>query len=417
VVDDSNEAAVLAACILDEDALGTVSSTLVERDFYKEQHRMIWRAIQTVVSNGERVDVLSVINLLRGKQALTRAGGASYISSLLDSLPDVANVMQYAKEVKGESTSRDLVRIGRGMMDETSDPTGRMETAFGLLSDLSNSSVATREVLIGDVAAGIVARVSSGVDVQDGVKTGFDGLDDPLGGLSGGDYIILAARPSIGKSAFALQVGTSVAKRNHSVLYVSPEMTEAQLTQRMLSVESGVAYKKISKPSSMTESEKLAVVEAYERTRTLPLVIDDSPDQTVALLRLKARRMKSKTGLDLIIVDYLQLLCAGDDSKEEVTGISKALKGIAKTFDVPVLAVSQLSRAMMYQNRKRPELTDLRGSGQLEQDADSVLFLWHPTSAKDKIEVFIEKNRSGELGAEEFHFDSDTTKFISKGAW
>ena len=413
---DDNEIAVLAACILSEDALSTASSLLVERDFYKEQHRIIWRAVQTLVLDNEPVDVLSVINLLRGKQALTRAGGASYVASLMDQLPDAANVMHYAKEVKGASTSRDLTRIGRGMMDETIDPTGRMETAFGLLSDLSNSSVTTRETLIGDVAAGIVARVSSGVDVQDGVKTGFDGLDEPLGGLSGGDYLILAARPSIGKSAFALQVGTSVAKRNHPVLYISPEMTEAQLTQRMLSAESAVSYKKISKPSSMTESERTAVLEAYERTRTLPLVIDDSPDQNVMEVRLKARRMKAKTGLDLIIVDYLQLLCAGDDNKEEVTAISKALKGIAKTVDVPILAVSQLSRAMTYQNRKRPELTDLRGSGQLEQDADSVLFLWHPSAAKDKIEVFIEKNRNGPLGAEEFFFNQDTTKF-SKGAW
>ena len=413
---DDNEVAVLAACLISEDALATASIHLVERDFYREQHRMIWRALQTLSNTAQPVDVLSVTNLLRSKQALTRAGGASYIATLIDSLPDVSNVLYYAKEVKGESTSRDLVRIGRGMMEETVSPASRMEAAFGLLSDLSNSSVATRETLIGDVAEGIVARVLKGVDDQDGIKTGFDGLDEPLGGLGDGDYVILAARPSIGKSAFALQVATNAAKRNHPVLFIAPEMTEVQLTRRMLSVESGVAYKKISKPSRMTESERVSVREAYEATRTLPLVIDDSADQTINDIRLKARRMKAKSGLDLIVIDYLQLLCEGDDSKEATTVVSRGLKAIAKTIDIPVLAVSQLSRAMAYQNRKRPELTDLRSSGQLEQDADSVLFLWHPTGAKDRIEVFIEKNRNGPLGAEEFYFERDTTKF-KKGAW
>ena len=413
---DDNEVAVLAACLLDDDALVTASSVLVERDFYREQHRIIWRAIQTLVTSDGAVDVLGVTTLLRNKKALTRAGGAAYVGSLLDHVPDVANVMHYAKEVKGQSTSRDLIRIGRGLMDESNGPHERMEAAFGLLSDLSNSSVVTREALIGDIAEGIVARVTSGIDIADGIKTGFGGLDEPLGGLSAGDYFILAARPSIGKSAFALQAAVNVAKKNHPVLYVSPEMTELQLTQRMLSAESGVAYKKISKPSSMTELERDAVKEAYANTRTLPLVIDDSPDQTLMDVRLKGRRMKAKGGLDLIVVDYLQLLCPNDDSKEEVTQVSRGLKAVAKVLDVPVLAVSQLSRTMAYQNRKRPTLTDLRGSGQLEQDADSVLFLWHPTKSKDNIEIFIEKNRNGPLGQVNLHFDSDTTKF-SGGAW
>jgi len=146
-------------------------------------------------------------------------------------------------------------------------------------------------------------------------------------------------------------------------------------------------------------------------------VIDDSPDQMLANVAIKARRMMSKTGLALLIVDYLQLLCPGDDTKEDVTKISKGLKAIAKNLGIPVLAVSQLSRVMTYQNRKRPELTDLRGSGQLEQDADSVLFLWHPEPKhKEKIEVFIEKNRNGPLGSASFIFNKDTTRF-EVGAW
>ena len=416
MVNLDNEIAVLAACFLDDDALLKASSTLQERDFYREQHRIIWRAMQTLTATGDPVDILSVTNLLRDKRDLTRAGGSSYISSLLDQLPDVSNVEHYALEVKKESQSRDLVRIGRILMDDSTPPSSRMETGFGLLSDLSNASVKSREVLVGDVAREIVNRVQGGIDAADGIRMGYVGLDDPLGGLSPGDYIILAARPSIGKSAFALQVAGNVAKDNHPVLYISPEMTDLSLTQRLLASESSVSYKKLSKPSTMSENDKRLVTDAYARIKTLPLVIDESPDQTLEEVALKARRMKSKSGLGLIIVDYLQLLCPGDDTKEEITRISKGLKTIAKNLEIPMLAVSQLSRTMTYQNRKRPELTDLRGSGQLEQDADSVLFLWHPTKAKDKIEVFIEKNRNGPLGAVSFNFNSDTTRF-EVGAW
>ena len=203
---------------------------------------------------------------------------------------------------------------------------------------------------------------------------------------------------------------------NHPVLFISPEMSKEQLGRRLLSLESDVSYQRILKSQYISKVNSEALRDAYDRIRTLPLVIDDSSHQTLQDVRIKARRMQSRGGLDLLIVDYLQLLAAGDDSKEEVTRISKGLKAIAKDLMIPVWAVSQMSRSVRYRESKRPELEDLRGSGQLEQDADVVMFLWFPTTDRKKIEVFIEKHRNGPLGSATYKFDPDTTKFES-GSW
>jgi replicative DNA helicase len=415
-VAEYEEVAVLGACIQDDACWQEVYGYLNERDFFKEEHRLMWRAMCELSQEGTNVDIISVIGKLRAKKCLTRAGGASGVSTLSDFTPDVNNAMQYAKEVKRASTSRDLVRVGNGLRNEEVDPTRRMEIALGLLSDISNQSIMTREVLIGDVAEEIVARVVRREDELDGIKMGFPELDEAFGGLGAGSFYILAARPSLGKSAFTLQVAANVAKQGNPVLYVSPEMTEDQLARRLLSSESGVSYKKIPKPSTMSQSEVRAIEEAHEKIRLMPLVLDDTSKTTLADVRFKAQRMKSKGGLDLLIVDYLQLLCEGDDSKEAVTIVSKGLKALAKDLEIPVWAVSQMSRSSEYRDSKRPTLTDLRGSGHLEQDADAVSFLWFPTKAKDRIEVFIEKHRNGPLATTNLVLNKHTTRF-QPGGW
>jgi len=416
-VAEYEEVAVLGACMQDASVWEDVSTYLNERDFYKEEHRLIWRSMLTLSAESIPIDIISVIGLLRKKKCLTKAGGPLGITSLGDSTPDCGNAMHYAKGVKEASVSRDLVRIGNGLKNEEIPVPSRMEVAFGLLSDLSNQSVRTREVLIGDAANEIVARVLRLEDEADGIKIGFPELDDAYCGLSAGSLYLLAARPSIGKSAFALQVAANVAKQNHPVLYASPEMTEWQLAQRLLSSESGVPYKKIPKPTTMSKHQVEAIKEAHDRIRTLPLVLDDTAKTNLADVRLKARRMKSKGGLDLLIVDYLQLLCEGDDSKEAVSLVSRGLKALAKDLEIPVMAVSQLSRNAEYRDSKRPTLTDLRGSGQLEQDADAVTFLHYPDPSRDKIEVFIEKHRNGPLGTTSLVFNPDTTRFSPGERW
>jgi replicative DNA helicase len=238
-----------------------------------------------------------------------------------------------------------------------------------------------------------------------------------MSGLNKESLIILAARPSIGKSAFSLQVAANVAKRNVPVLFLSPEMSKLQLTKRLLSMESGVPYTKIMSSKKLSDSDINDLKEADKRIRTIPLVIDDASEQSITGLRLKARRMQATSGLGLVIIDYLQLLCEGDDSKEAVTKISKGLKSIAKDLCIPVWAVSQLSRNIVYRDSQRPTLSDLRGSGQIEQDADAVLMLWQPKKSDgSKIEVFLEKHRNGPLGQTTLHFDKGTTKFTT-GEW
>jgi len=336
---------------------------------------------------------------------------------MTDSLFDIQNIAYYAGEVKNASIGRDLKRIGKRLMQNDVKPDQRMDVAFGALSDLNRRAVLSKETSVGDVSKAIISDVLDGNGFAAGVPMGFAELDEPLSGLNKESLIILAARPSIGKSAFSLQVAANVAKRNVPVLYLSPEMSKLQLTKRLLSMESGVPYSKIMSSKKLSDSDITNLKEADERIRTIPLVIDDASEQSITGLRLKARRMQATSGLGLVIIDYLQLLCEGDDSKEAVTKISKGLKAIAKDLEIPVWAVSQLSRNIVYRDSQRPTLSDLRGSGQLEQDADAVLMLFHPKkSDKSKVEIFIEKHRNGPLGTTTLHFDKDTTRF-STGEW
>ena len=416
---DDEEVAVLGAILTRGECYQEAANIIEESDLYRESHRLIWRAMTALADKGNRIDVISVASKLKEKQSLTKAGGTSGVSAMTDMLFDTQNIVYYAKQVKSASIGRDLKRIGRNLMGDSITPEQRMDIAFGALSDLNRRAVLSKERKVGEISHSIITDVLDGNGFTEGVPMGFAELDEPLGGLAKESLIILAARPSIGKSAFSLQVAANVAKRNVPVLYVSPEMSNDQLTKRLISMQSGVAYSKLTKRKELSIIDIKHLKEADEKIRTLPLVIDDSSDQTITDLRLKARRMQSTSGLGLLIVDYLQLLCEGDDSKEAVTIVSKGLKAIAKDLKIPVWAVSQLSRSIIYRDSQRPTLSDLRGSGQIEQDADVVMFLWFPAKKKspDKIEIFIEKHRNGPMGQTMLYFDKNTTSFSNRGGW
>ena len=413
---EDEEVAVLGAILSDGACFQEASAIIEERDFYRESNRLIWRAMVALSDKGNSIDVISTCAKLKEHKALTSAGGSAGVSSMMDSLYDVQNIAYYAQEVKSASIGRDLKRIGSRLMLGDVKPEQRMDIAFSALSDLNRRASLTKETSVGDVSRGILADVIDGNGFAAGIPMGFPELDEPMSGLNTESLIVLAARPSIGKSAFSLQVAANVAKRNVPVLYLSPEMSKLQLTKRLLSMESGVPYTRIMN-SKLSDSDINDLKEADERIRTIPLVIDDASEQSITGLRLKARRMQATSGLGLVIIDYLQLLCEGDDSKEAVTKISKGLKSIAKDLCIPVWAVSQLSRSIVYRDSQRPTLSDLRGSGQIEQDADAVLMLWQPKKSDgSKIEVFIEKHRNGPLGQTTLHFDKSTTKFTT-GEW
>ena len=411
------EVAVLGAILVQGSCYQDAAAHVVEADFFREEHRLIWRAMAALEEKGDRIDPVSVASKLKEKRCLTRAGGSLGISAMMDSLFDVQNVAHYAKHVKSASEGRELKRIGKNLMLDEIKPEQRMDIAFSALSDLNQRSGMGNAARVGDIAGGIMSDIVDGNGFDVGIKMGFTELDEPLSGLNKESLIVLAARPSIGKSAFSLQVALNVAKRNVPVLYVSPEMSNRQLTKRLLSMMSDVPYSKIMNSKGLTEKDMLRLKEAREQLDTIPLTIDDSSDHTVASVKLAARS-RARAGLGLLIVDYLQLLCEGDDSKEAVTIVSKGLKAIAKDLNIPVWAVSQLSRSIVYRDSQRPTLSDLRGSGQIEQDADAVLMLWKvaPKKNPDKIEIFIEKHRNGPLGQTTLNFDKETTKFTG-GEW
>lgn len=415
MVNSDEELAVLGAILLDSSVFFEVNGHLNENDFYSTQHRLIFRAIVDLALEGAPIDSLTVSARLRDNKCLTKAGGPAYVSSLTDACPDPGNIKFYADKIIEQSTARELASIGKRILDGAPKPNETLERAIKDIIDLSDRAVVSNEEPIGDLTEGVLHSIINEKGADLGLKTGFEELDKYLWGMGSGDLVLVGARPSVGKSAFALQVATNVARSGNQVLFISPEMTKDQLSRRLLSVESGVSYKKILHVKGLSDIERSALQEAHKRIVTLPLVIDDGSHQSLADLRLKARRMQARAGLDMIVIDYLQLLCSGDDSKEAVTLVSRGLKAMAKDLMIPVFAASQLSRALAYRDNQRPTLTDLRASGQLDQDADIVLMMWHTTKEKDKVEIFLEKHRNGPLGGHTYNFSKDTTEFTSRG--
>ena len=416
--DVESEQAVLGAVLESGDCLRDISSMLQEGDFYDERHRIVWRAIRSLEGDGRAVDELSVVTRLRDHKALTRAGGSAYITQVVSVLPDVANVTTYAQQVKDASVDRSLFRIGRNLQSQHVKPADKIDIAFSELTELNRNDHYQKDKKIGSVCDDIMHTIIDGNGVDERLMIGFGELDEIL--QIGHDYyVVLAARPGVGKSAFSLQVATNVARYGSTVLYISPEMSRDQLGKRQLSVESGVPHDKLVKPRLLDEDDICKLREANERIKAMPLIVNDKSEQNITSVRLAARRIHSGQGLSLIVVDYLQLLCSGDDTKEAVTTVSKGLKAIARDLNVPLWACSQLRRPGYEEANKRPDKSMLRGSGQIEQDADQVLMMWCPDQKnRSKVEIFVDKNRHGRTGGCIFKFDKNTTRFQDlSGRW
>lgn len=385
-----------------------------EHDFYKEEHVLIWRAMTELNSRGIEIEMAAVETILREKKVLTRIGGVTTLTSLSDTMADVANVEFYARAVNSAARGRELKRSGRKMMNDDISPERRLDIAYTEMAEINERAVYGESTSVGETSSQLMADIVEGNGILGGIKTGFYNLDEPLNGLQKEHLIILGARPSGGKSAMALQIAVHVASQGGNVLFFTPEMTSRQLNTRLLSMESGVPYKKLDRPTILKEDEKDALRAALVTIKLLNIAIDDSSVQNVTQIKLKARQHK---GLSLIIVDYLQLLCEGDDDKAAVTKISKGLKAIAKDLNVPVLACAQVRRRYGPEPR-RPNKSMLKGSGQIEQDADSVVLLWFPDASSNKqVEAFIDKNRHGSLGQTMLEFDLDTTRFEELEVW
>jgi replicative DNA helicase len=414
----SHEAAVLGACLIEPACFLTIADYLKPEDFYSEGHREIYAAMADLWSIGEPVNDITVTEELKRKKKLSLAGGAAYICELTLDIPDVVGVESYAKEVKRSSGRRALKRLGTRLQHVEGDPDDTISDTLRNLIDIAADSLRSVPESIGEHVNRVYTRTIAIHDKEikpTSLLTGLPRFDRITGGLKGSDLVIIGARPSVGKSAFSLFLSKLLCEQGHRGLFVSLEMSSEQIATRLLAAESGVPYTRIQ-DGYLAKADPELLATGKEKFVNLPLVIDDKANQSIADIQVKARRELARGGLDFIVVDYLQLAAAETSSYESVTEVSKGLKGIAKDLDIPVIALSQLSRMIEQRESRKPMLSDLRQSGQIEQDADLIAFLYVPDKRKkDELCLIVEKHRNGECGSIMYNFEKKTQRFTEIG--
>ena len=427
------EQSVLGAILIDRDALIQVSDFLAPEHFYRQIHGTIFQAMIDLESSGEPIDVVSLSNRLKEKKELETIGGRAELVTLANATPTAANVKHYAQIVTRKATLRRLIRasaeIAELAKNEEEEITTVLDEAEQKLFSISQSSVKQGFSPIKGVLEGAFERLDElhkGGNKIRGVPTGFADLDNLLSGLQRSDLIILAARPSMGKTSFALDIARRVGvEEKIPVGIFSLEMSKEQLVDRMLSAEAGVDLWRLrsGKLSDSPESNDFGRIgEAMGVLSEAPIYIDDTPMLNVMELRTKARRLAAEHGVGLLVIDYLQLMAghksaSSDNRVQEVSEISRALKGIARELNVPVLALSQLSRAVENRSPQIPMLSDLRESGSIEQDADVVMFIYREavykkdTERPNIAEIHVRKHRNGPIGQIDLFFASQNASF------
>ncbi len=428
------EQALIGSILINPEKLDSVISIVNSQDFYDQRHIKIFKAIEELNDNGTQIDLLTISENLKGKGLLESVGGDEYIAQLSDSVPTSAHAEEYAKIVKDKSLLRSLIKAGSEIVElaySTMDVEEILDLAEKVVFRIAESHVTKTysdirqsltevfellEKMREDHIKGVGALVT-------GIPTGFKMLDEMTSGFHKSDLIILAARPSVGKTAFALNLAKNMATvGNASVGIFSLEMSREQLVQRLLAMESLVDLQKVRR-GWLTDDEWKKLVQGASRLMKAKLVVDDESNLEPRILRAKARRMKKEYNIDAIFIDYLQLMSSGDsrrDSRQqEISEISRSLKLLAREIDVSIIALSQLSRAVEQREDKRPRLSDLRESGAIEQDADVVLFLYRDeyykkehTDLPHETEVIIGKQRNGPIGTVTLMFNPTYTNFF-----
>lgn len=425
-----SERALLGALLLKPDALHDVADLVRPESFYAEKHKIIFETMRELSERGEPIDLVSLTERLVGKGLLERAGGRAYIAELAASAPAPGNYAHYAELVGRKHLMRSLIdasyEITEAAYDEARDHVEVLDEAEKKIMAVGSGVASHKFIPIGDkieAAWDRIEKLSSGEKALRGTTTGFPELDSKLSGFHPSDLIILAARPSVGKTSLALDFARNAAKADVPVGFFSLEMSSEQLVDRMLAAEAGVDSWKIRTGAKMTQEERDDLIAGMERLSKMPIFIDEQPGNNILAMRAVARRLKRERGVGLIIVDYLQLMTpvgakTSDSLVQQVTEISRSLKSLARELEVPVLALSQLSRAVEQRGGK-PRLSDLRDSGSIEQDADVVMFIHredksNPDAEKTNIaQILIEKHRNGPTGVVELIFNGDRTTFQS----
>lgn len=426
------EASLLGAILIDTDAIVKIADRISVDDFYDQKHARIYEALVALYEKRAAIDVLTLADQLKGTGFLEMVGGPAYLTELTNFVPTAAHVEQYADIVAEKALRRRLIAASSDMttlgQDESKGLRELIEEAETRLFEVSKQHVKQSIVSIESILAESFERLDDlhkDSNKLRGVPTGYKDLDNMLAGLQPSDLFILAARPSMGKTAFVLNLAHKIATQaKESVLIFSLEMSKEQLVDRLLSMESGVDAWAL-RTGKLTDNDFERLAEAMGTLSEAKIFIDDTPGITVSDLRTKARREAHTQKLGLIIVDYLQLMSGGSrfggeaNRVQEISEISRGLKGVARELNVPLIALSQLSRSVENRNPQIPQLADLRESGSIEQDADVVAFLYredyyNPDSEhKNIMDVLIKKHRNGPTGGVELYFDRDKQRIRS----
>jgi replicative DNA helicase len=423
------EKAVLGSIMLRPESINEVMDIINPDVFYSQRHRIIYETVLKLYSEGQPIDLISVSEKLKNANKLDQAGGRVYLTELTDSVPSSANIKYYADIVVSKHTLRSLIeaseRISALGYNEEQAIENILDEAEKKIFHVTNKNDTRTLVSIKETLGGAWERIDylhKNKDQIRGVKTGFKGLDNLLAGLQKSDLIILAARPSVGKTSLALDIARNAGVRGKvGVCIFSLEMSAQQLIDRMLAAEAQVNAWNLRTGNLTLESDFEKIRDTLGVLSEAPIYIDDKPANNIISMRSTARKLKSEHGLGLIVVDYLQLMVPtasrnSDNMVQQVTEISRSLKSLARELEVPVLALSQLSRAVEQRGGK-PRLSDLRDSGSIEQDADVVAFIHREDRYKEQsdktniAEILIEKHRNGPTGVVQLYFDDTKSTF------
>lgn len=424
------EQSVLGAMLLDREAISAATELINGEDFYREAHKEIFEAVVEIYDKGEPVDLITLTEKLKTRNTLDSVGGITYLTSLMNAVPTTHNVKNYAKIIEDKSLLRRLIKSSNEIISKSysgSEEVGNIidDAEKGIFNISLNRSTQGFVHVKGILNTNFdkIEELYLNKGRITGVSTGFNDLDNKLSGLQRSDLVLVAARPSMGKSSFMMNIVQHAGVRDKVTTAIfSLEMSKEQLTQRLLCAEALIDAHRL-RIGDISEDEWVKLARAMGPLSDAPIYIDDTPAISITEMRAKCRRLKLEHNLGLIVIDYLQLMQGKgsyDSRQQEISDISRSLKALAREINVPVVALSQLSRAPEMRADHRPILSDLRESGAIEQDADVVMFLYrdeyyHPDSEKKNIgEVIIAKQRNGPTGVVELVWLGQFTKFVNK---
>ncbi len=426
------EQSVLGSLLIDKNVIIKVADYLDPKDFYNPTHEIIFRAVLELYDKHQPIDILSLTNHLKEKKLLKEVGGSGYLAELTNSVTTASHVDHYAKIVREKKVLRDLIKASAEITEDVFEPSKEVEDLLDEIEQkilaISQKSLPQNFIHIKEelkVAYERIEKLHERKGTLRGIPTGFEGLDNLLSGLQKSDLIVIGARPSLGKTALALDIARNAALQGGIPVGIfSLEMAREQVIDRLIASDSQVPLWRLRTGRITDDLEFQMIQKSLDRLSHAPLFIDDTPSPNILQMRSMARRLQVEHGLGLLIVDYLQLISPRSNTNnivQQVTEISHGLKSLARELTVPVLAISQLSRSVDKRDNKIPQLSDLRESGSIEQDADVVLFIYRkdrdqpdvPLEEQNVAQINISKHRNGPLGSVRLKFDNERVTFRS----